>query len=262
MDASWPDDLEEALACLCRSPQVEGVLAIGSLAEGRLFPASDYDLVVVVPSMEPAWYVGVAAIGGRFTDVLYVSAGALRQIGALAAPLPAGHELSPIVRWLERGTLLFDRGGQVGEAQRRVQRQALIQPPSDDAAYGAWFATNYNLAVAARLAAAADPLYQAVADVRMAVYGHADLWFNYFAVRGVAWEGDKAALRYLEERDPGYLALFQRFATTLERTARLACYRLAAARVTEPLGGLWPEGAEATNLRSPPYTWTGLLGAE
>ncbi len=62
-----------------------------------------------------------------------------------------------------------------------------------------------------RLLQSDDPRYLAVADIRTAVYGHADLWFGYVAIRRLPWPGDKAALRALEAQDPDYLALFRQF---------------------------------------------------
>ncbi len=254
-----PEGLASVLSRLRTKEQVEGVLAVGSLVSNTLTPASDYDLVIVLKGVERAWYVGVTAIDDRFTDLLFVSANALRQIRALASPLATGHELAPVIHWFERGAILFDAGGQLAAAQRHVRQRALVQPIADDAAYGAWFAVNYNLAVADRLCRSTDARYQAMADIRMAVYGHSDLWFNYFTIRCIPWHGDKAAVQYLARHDPDYLTLYRRLIETTDRPARLACYRRAAARVTAPLGGLWSWPPDVTNIQSPPQTWADLL---
>ena len=259
MTIELPEGLEPVIARLRTKEQVEGVLAIGSLASQSLTPASDYDFAIVLRDVECAWYVGVTAIQERFTDLLFVSDNALRQIQEQVSPLSDAHELAPVIRWFERGVILFDRSGQLASAQQHVQQYSLVQPISDAAAYGAWFATNYNLAIACRLCQSPAPRDQAVADIRMAVYGHADVWFNYFTIRHIPWKGDKAAVNYLSESDPGYLELYQSLVKTTDRAAKLECYRRAAAHVTAPLGGLWAFPVDVTNVQSPPWTWADLM---
>ena len=255
-----PQDLDHVLAQLHANAQVAGVLAIGSLANQTLSPSSDYDLVLVVRDMAPLWYVGVTTIGQRFADLIFVSTDAIGQIQRLSASIPATHELASIVRWLQHGTILLDRDQVLHHIQQHIQKQSLIEPISDQAAYGAWFATNFNLEVARRYVRSPDALYRTAADMRMAVYGHADLWFNYFTIRKLPWNGDKAAVLYLREHDPAYLAIYQRFTETTNHQAKLACYEQAAMHVTDPLGGLWTDPVDAVNIVSPPWTWADLLG--
>jgi hypothetical protein len=259
-DPSRPDDLDQMLDRLRANEQVAGVLAIGSLANDALTVASDYDLVIVLEAMEPAWYVGVTHIQGRFTDLIFVSADALRRIVERASPLPTTHELAPIVRWMLNGKILFDRSRQLGDTQRHVRQQRLLESASDQDAYAAWFATNYNLAVVTRLVTSPDPLYQSTAEIRIAVYGHSDLWLNYFAIRQIAWAGDKTAVQYLDQHEPGYLDLYRRFIACGDRSTKLEYYRRAAAHVTGPMGGLWTRRKNVTNMLSPPWTWPDLVG--
>lgn len=258
MNVELPEGLEPVISRLRTKEQVEGVLAIGSLASQSLTSASDYDLVIVLRDVECAWYVGITTIQDRFTDLLFVSANALRQIQEQISPLADTHELAPVIRWFERGVILFDRNGQLAGAQQHVQQHNLVQPISDAAAYGAWFATNYNLAVACRLCQSSISHDQSVADIRMAVYGHADVWFSYFTIRHIPWNGDKAAIKYLSKNDPGYLELYQSLIQTTDRAAKLECYRRAAAHVTAPLGGLW-DFVDVTNIQLPPWTWADLM---
>jgi hypothetical protein len=138
----------------------------------------------VVDVGEPLWYVGVTAIGGRFADIIFVAGQALAQLQALDAPVAHDHALAPVLRWLRDGVIVLDRGGLGGAREHAC---GLLALPDGDHAYSAWFGLNYNLAVIRRLLQSDDPLYLAVADIRMAVYGHVDLWFGYFAIRGQPW---------------------------------------------------------------------------
>jgi hypothetical protein len=94
----------------------------------------------------------------------------------------------------------------------------------------------------------------------MAVYGHTDLWFGYFAIRGLPWPGDKAAMRALEAQDPGYLVLFRQFIAQSRRAEKARRYAELAALAAAPLGGLWPPGWTGENLAHPPLRVAELLG--
>jgi predicted nucleotidyltransferase len=253
-----PEPLRDALDRLSRRDEVLGALLIGSLAAGAFTPASDYDLVVVVNGKEPLWYVGVTEIGGRFADIVFVAGHALAQIQALDAPVAHDYDLAPVLRWIGDGVIVLDRGG-LRAAQEHARAHSLLAPPGGESAYRAWFGLNYNLAVIRRLLQSEDPRYLAVADIRTAVYGHADLWFGYFAIRGQLWPGDKAALRALEAQNHAYLALFLQFIAEHQRTEKARLYAELAALAAAPLGGLWPPGWTGENLAQPPLRIAELL---
>ncbi|NTU81966.1 MAG: nucleotidyltransferase domain-containing protein [Chloroflexales bacterium] len=254
-----PEPLQATVDRLARHDRVVAVLVVGSLAASSFTAASDYDIVVVLADLEPLWYVAATAIGGRFADVIFLSARALDEIAALAAPVPHDHALAPALRWVERGVIVVDQGGRAQTAQAAARARPLVAPVGDEAAYGAWFATNYNLAVIRRLLTSDDPLYLEVADIRMAVYGHMDLWFSYFTIRGRVWSGDKDAVRALLADDPGYLALYRQVVAETRRAEKAALYERAAAHATAPLGGLWAAGATAESLLRPPVRWEELV---
>jgi hypothetical protein len=258
-EVSLPQPLHDALDRLSRHGEVLGALLIGSLAAGELTPASDYDLVVVVDVGEQVWYVGVTEIGGRFADIVVVAGHALAQIQARDAPVAHDHALAPVLRWLLDGVIVLDRGG-LRAAQEHARAHGLLAPAGSESAFRAWFGLNYNLAVIRRLLQSDDPRYLAVTDIRMAVYGHADLWFGYFAIRDQLWPGDKAALRALEAQDPEYLALFRQFIAESRRTEKASRYAELAALAAAPLGGLWPPGWTGENLKHPPLRVAALLG--
>jgi len=253
--------LAQLVACLSRHEQVEGVLQIGSLAEGALTAASDYDLVIVLRDAPQPWYVGVTHIDHRFTDLIFVATAEIARAGALVAQISHTHSLAPVVRWLKQGYLLWERAGQIQQAQHHVQQGDWVQPPDDDAAYGMWFAINYNLAQAQRMAQAEDPLYQTTLHIRLAVYAPADLWFGYFSVRRLSFTGDKAAVKYLLAHDPEFLVLYRQFIDATDPAQKMALYTQVAARATAPLGGLWPSGATVMNIRETLALWQQLIAS-
>lgn len=111
---------------------------------------------------------------------------------------------------------------------------------------------------AQRLIQVDDPLYRATTSVRMALYGHMDVWFGYWDVRGLPFAGDKAAVRYLQAHDPAFLETYRRFIAETTPEDKLALYEQAAA----PLGGVWAAGQTAMNVAGALETWQTLLEVE
>lgn len=234
--------LQEVIARLSRSEAVEGVLVIGSAGDDRLTPASDYDLVVVLRGMP--WALepyGVTYIDGCLTDLVFVTTEQRAQIAQLEGPVDGEAWLGRIIRWFESGDIRFDRSGRLSRTRQQVQGWPWIGPQSKSGRE-AWREVNYNLAQSKRMYRSEDPVYLAAADLRLALYGPADLLFNYFGIRNIAWEGEKAAVRYLMAHDRAYLDMLNAFIVEGVREKKLALYEELAALTVAPLGEVWPEG--------------------
>ncbi len=261
--------LEQVTARLSQNEVVTGLLLIGSAVRGDLTPSSDYDLVVILQEMPVPLHVGVTYIDGRLTDLIFLRDAQIDEVLALNERVPDDAWLGRIIRWLEEGTVLFDRHGRVAGAQEKARSGAWLVRP-EDSGYSTWFTINYNLAQTVRLLASDDPVYLATADFRMALYAPRDLVFGYFQLRGLRWEGDKAAVRHLMARDPTYLDLLTRFLSESTREEKCALYEQLAALTIAPAGSLWKEGGTAMTFEGEPVTpemvdtahsfWLGLLG--
>jgi hypothetical protein len=237
--------LDQVVARLSQRDVVAGVLTIGTTSGDHLTPASDYDLVLVlseVPdNLEP---YGVTHIDGRLTDLLFVTTEQLDEILALEVPI-AGHDwLGRIVRWFQEGDIVFDRCGQLQAVRRRVRTADLLQPLTGDGRAG-WWRANYNLAQTRRMRTSSDPVYRIAADLRIALYGPADLLFGYFDIRNLTWSGDKEAVRYLLSNDPDYLARFRAFIAESDADRKFARYEDLTRLTVAPVGELWNTGATA-----------------
>jgi hypothetical protein len=254
---TWP--FERVIDCLKMNEQVQGLLLVGSLAQDALTSASDFDLVIILRDAPQPWYVGVTTIEGRFSDLIFVAASTLDEVVALNEPIPSGHALAPILRWLKNGKSLFDRRGQIQRCQDLAHSREWVLPLDDEEIFSSWFAINYNLAVAQRMSASPDPLYQATAGIRMAVYGYTNIWLGYFTLRKLPWEGDKAGVRYLQQNDMVFFETYQRFIGAVDLEEKLRLYRQAAELAAAPLGGLWPPGSTVTNVAQASGTWEDLI---
>ena len=237
--------LDEVIARVAQRKTVEGVLTIGTTSGDKLTPASDYDLVIVLSELpEGLEPYGITYIDNRLTDLLLVTAAQLDEIRALEAPIDSWIWLGRIIAWFEAGHIVFDRKGQLQQAQDKVRSQPYLKPLDKDGRAG-WWRVNYNLAQTLRMLASDDPVYLIAAELRTALYGPTDLLFNYFDIRNLTWHGDKEAVRYLMAHDPAYLARFRAFISEGELVRKAALYKELAARTVAPVGDLWPQGITA-----------------
>lgn len=254
--------LDAVIAHLSGQPEIDGVMQIGSLTNDAFSPTSDYDLVIVLHDLPTPWYVGVTIIDGRFTDLLFVDAVALGRIAALATPIALQDPLAPIVRWLQQGRIIHDRSGRLATAREHVTATSWVKPTPEEDVYGSWFAINYDLAQARRMLASDDPLYSATVDVRMAIFGHMDVWTGYFTIRRLPYAGEKEAIRYLLAHDLDFLTHYQQFIAESERHAKFDHYERVAALAIAPCGAPWSDDTTAMNLPHSLDRWIALFDAD
>jgi predicted nucleotidyltransferase len=262
--------LDEVVVRLSRSAEVDGVLLVGSAGRGALTPESDYDLLIVLNELPPTLQVGVTTIDHRLTDLLFASAAQIDAIVSAAGPLDGAAWEGRIVRWLPDGRVAHDRRGQLRAAQEKVRAGGWVRALQPTDAYGAWIGVSYNLLHTRRLLKSSDPVYRAAGELRITLYGIPSVLYSYFQVRGLLWDGDKAAVRHLMAHDPAYADLLMQALREPDPDQKLALYERLGAESLAPIGGLWqPEttvlwsDAVAASLESIDQglaLWEGLLG--
>ncbi len=220
---------------------VDGLLVIGSASEEKLTAASDFDLVIVLAESPLPLHVGVTTIDHRLTDLIFLTSAQIENVLALDASIDRNEWLGRIVRWLQAGTIVWDREGRLSKAQRKVEDGQWLAALDPMDGYGSWFRVNYNLAQTRRMRLSKDPVYQAAVDLRVALYGPSDLLFGYFEIRNLTWEGEKAAVRYLMAHDPSYLDQFQQFIREDNRDHKFERYEALAELTVAPLGSRWSD---------------------
>lgn len=271
---SQSDDLslEEVVARLSRHDTVTGVVLIGTTGDPALTPASDYDLLVVFSQMPAPMHVALTTIDGRLADIIFVKQPEIDALLARDDPdrgeIPQDSWEARLLYWVEMGRIVFDRLGQVQQLQQKAATLRRASQPDAGERYRIWFGINYNVQQTLRILASADPVYQMTVDLRL-LYCLSDLWVGYFRVRGLAWSGEKAAIRYLAAHDPDYLQRFQRCLAETDRQSKVAQYVALAAETLAPLGGLWPQAGTAIQFHAAPWAigqdqvalafWNGLL---
>jgi len=256
-------NLEKTIVQISKSESVMGIMQIGSLCRKQVSSQSDYDLVIIFDEAAKSWYVGVTFIENRLTDLIFVKSSEIERVLALDTPVAQNDELAPIIRWVRDGEIIYARSKSLQHTQEKTRTQALIEPIDDEAAYSAWFRINYNLAHLRRMLTSNDSVYKQAVNIRIAVYGHSDIWFGYFMIRRIEFLGDKAAIRYLCEHDPEFLSSYQQFINGKSSVdEKFAAYERVASMATAPMGTLWPEISTVMNLENTLEIWQRLLGSD
>jgi hypothetical protein len=230
---------------------------VGSTATNTLRPGSDYDVVVIINEPALPLLVGLTTVGGRLTDLVFATVQEVEELLAGARP-PAETWPSRLARWVALGRIVFDRSGRLKKLSRMLTDRPLL-PASEHASHETWFSLNYDLAQNRRLAASADPVDRLALQIRL-LYGVFGLLAGYFRLRGLDWTGEKAAVRYLESNDPGYLAALLACLDEVEPGRRMARYEALAERTLSPVGGVWKPGATNFQFRPGSQVSPELLG--
>src|SRR4051812_9639725 len=127
--------LDRVVANLSAHPAVDGVLAMGSTATGDLLPASDYDLLVVLPEMPVPLFLVMTTIEGRLSELYFATTPTLDRLLALDAPVPAHTFDATILTWLQSGKIMFDRWGRLSKLHDKVAAGRWVDPPAELGVY-------------------------------------------------------------------------------------------------------------------------------
>lgn len=242
-----PDDVVQRLA---GHQAVRGVALCGSARDEALTRLSDIDLLIVVDEAHADLRSGVTCIDGRMGDLLFATTREIAEIASAVSALDAGAWVGMLALHLERADILFDQHGALARAQAQIRRCELASGAEPGAAYRAWNKINYDRQHNRRMLESDDPDYAAALDVRL-LYGLVDVFTGYFATRGLRWQGEKAAVRYLREHDLAFLHLFRRAHSESDRRTKFDLYEQLCQQATAPVGGLWPDQPTSAHLRNP-----------
>ncbi len=232
-------DLEALVARLSRRESVDGIVFVGSTGTSALRPNSDYDVVVIIDEPELPLLVGLTTVDGRLTDLLFAT---VAEVEGLLSGARPGADAWParLARWVAQGRIVFDRSGRLQRLSQLLAEAPLVAD-LQGGSHETWFSLNYDLAHNRRLAASTDPADRTALQIRL-LYAVKELVTGYFRLRAVEWSGEKAAVRYLAEHDPGYLATLRACLDEIVPDGRMAPYETLAERTLGPFGGVWKPG--------------------
>lgn len=239
-------DLEDLVARLSRREAVDGIVFVGSTGTDALRPSSDYDVLVAINEPALPLLVGLTTVGGRLTDLLFVTVSEVELLLSGAEP-PAETWPARLARWVAAGRIVFDRNDRL-ERLRQKLAQAPFVADVDSAKHETWFSLNYDLAQNRRLSASADPVDRTALQLRV-LHGVFGLVTGYFRLRAMDWAGEKAGVRYLAANDPAYLEALRACLAEGGPERRMAAYEALADLTLSPFGGVWKPGATNFQFR-------------
>ncbi|MEO7912497.1 MAG: hypothetical protein ABIV47_22850 [Roseiflexaceae bacterium] len=244
--------LNEVIARIQQHDAVDGVLLMGSTGQNALSLASDYDLVVVLSHQPEPLALLHTVIDQRLAEVYFFSIDTLDQIvekqnNTHGGALPSAGDHVAFYTWLQNGQIAFDRNGRLARVQQHLRSTEWFKPADDAQRYAIWFGHNYNLQHTKWIARSDDPLYQREVDIRL-LFTVFFLFCDYFHIRGLPWQGSKAAMHWLEQHDPSYLALFHSFLDATNRIDKLAMYEQLVPLTLAPVGQLLSDQQSMVNF--------------
>ena len=264
-------DFESLVERLKESPEVDGLLLLGSTGQPTLNAFSDRDLLIVLDECEPKITSGAVICDDVLVDLVFATR---QQVEDLIAAEPGSISLSAprasFFNWVPSGTIVLDRCGRLESLRNALKRHESGPRLTEGESVKRADRALYNLAHTQRMSGSPDSVYQQAIDLRM-LYQLSDLMVDYLNLRGLPWRGEKEAIRYWQSFDADYLDLLMRCYWERDRTERVQLYAELVNATIEPVDFQWdpdgpnfvlspPEDMTRENLERAQRFWRSLLG--
>jgi predicted nucleotidyltransferase len=245
--------LDEALARLAASEPVDGLALFGSRAAGSASEASDYDLLILVHRLPVGIFQMLTHIDGRLADVVFVTTAMADRVLAGGGPPSDRTNEGRYLLKMATASIVYDASGRLARAQAHAREHPSVPSSAYPAAYGPWFWLNHSLYQIRRMAQSTDPIRLTGVDLMLSS-GLNEACRAYCQLRGLPWQGEKAALRHLQAHDPAYLALLRATLAEPDRPRRVDLYEQLITATLAPVGETWQPGLTAVALDSPDHS--------
>ncbi|MEM7031859.1 MAG: hypothetical protein AAF629_20055 [Chloroflexota bacterium] len=270
---SYHLSLNETLNRLKASDIVAGLAFFGSRTLHPDNPVSDYDLLVLVPEMPYPIFQMLTHIDQRMADVVFVEVETVDKLVTLDHPVIPRSPEGMLMLKIRQAQIVYDASGHLEKAYQatlqRMQSDHCFVSMTDSHLYAAWFWENHGLFHIKRMIQSDDPVYLMAVDM-MLIRGLSSICHIYYQIHDLIWEGEKAAIRYLQSEDPAYFELFQACLQEMDRKQKALQYEQLVKETLKPVGSLWQPGITTVYLRDtalqPTHTnevlqyWEHLLG--
>lgn len=241
---------ESLVESLKESPVVDGLMLIGSSAQRTLNKHSDRDLLIVLNDRPIPITNGTIFCEGVLVDLIIETWERIEELtGTEVGSISLSDFEASFFNWFAHGEIVHDRSGCLGRLRDRLASDNIGPQFDEGKSLSRADKALYNLAQTRRMSQSTDPVYQQAVDLRM-LYQLADLMVDYFNLRGMAWTGEKEAIRYWQLNDSGFLDLFMRCYWEEDREERIRLYGELVKATIEPAGFSWD--VDAPMLRISP----------
>ena len=239
--------LEDVLQRLRRQPNVDAVLLVGSTGNTTFSPDSDYDLLIVLNENPELIFKIVTTIANRIAETYFVESSEISQLLSSGEPIPANSFQGIVITWTAAGTIAFDRSQKLTELQVTTRR-AMLTEVTEQEVYSTWYSLNYNYQQNLRYSRSQDSLHLQALSFRL-LYCIYDCLTGYFALREIAWRGEKESIIYLEKHDSDFLALFRSCVEESDLRKKFAFYRDLVHQTIPAEMGMWSADSTAVKLQ-------------
>jgi hypothetical protein len=186
-------------------------------------------------------------------DIVFVLTAQADRLLAGAGPVATNTSDGRFLLKMQTAHIVYDASGRLARAQALAQQGGWQAPSAYADQYGAWFWHNFGLYQIKRMAQADDPLYHMAVDL-MLCGGLGDICRAYYRLRHLPWEGEKAAMRHLQQHDPAYLGLLRECLAATERARKVQLFEQLVIETLRPLGQAWQPGCTTVILDGPDAT--------
>lgn len=190
------------------SPRVRGIFSTGTTATS-LTPSSDIDLVVVINKNPEEIKSIFTTIENRFSDIYFFDIDFLNQFKDKSEVFGNNFD-GMFLEWLKNGKTEYDPENLLESLKSEIGKNSPTQKIADSEKTDFWIKTNYNFIANSRYYSSKEEIYHKALELRL-LYSVIELITAYFSFRGIPWRGEKTAIKYLEQNDQDFLAIFQKY---------------------------------------------------
>jgi hypothetical protein len=250
--------LDDTIDQLIQSSLVDGIAEFGSRSSQHFSAASDYDLLILLTHIPIHVFQMLTTIQGRLADIVLVETEMADRLLA-NGDRPVAMFETLFARKMQTALICYDRSGRLHRIQKLVSSPDWNTTSEAPVAIRTWpriwFWQSFGLLQLERMAQSHDPMHGFAVDMLLTAC-LAGTWRSYFEVRALAWDGEKAALRYWMEHDIAYYQTVQLCLGAVDRNERLIAYRTLVQQTIQPIGPILRLGETAVALAQAENEWT------
>jgi predicted nucleotidyltransferase len=203
------------------SERVMGIFTTGTTAT-KMNSSSDIDLVVVLDKNSEDIKAIYTMIEKRFSDIFFFDMDFLNKLKEKREV--SGNNFDGIfLEWLAQGKIEYDPKNILLALKEKISKNQLLQYITDSEKKDFWVKINYNFIANSRYYNSEDKIYHQALEFRL-LYSVIELITAYFSFRDIPWRGEKAAVKYLEQNDPEFLATFQKYSESSTLDEKMKYY--------------------------------------
>ncbi len=161
-------------------------------------------------------------IENRFSDIYFFDIDFLNQLKD-KSEVSGNNFDGMFLEWLKKGKIEYDPENLLASLKSRIEETSPTQKVADSEKRDFWIKTNYNFIANSRYYNSKDEIYHKALELRL-LYSVIELITAYFSFRGIPWRGEKAAIKYYEQKDQKFLSIFEEYSKSNSLVEKMKHY--------------------------------------